>query len=296
MVSINMAKCKKCQRQLSKFNKVGLCKACYQNRNNQNNNNSNGIVSSNVLSIPSVIDDQINDLQELPLNWFDVPIQDLNGGHLLKIILHANNSLIFRVSMLDERITVLEESLANNEELIASQETEVVQLKKGIVNQQSFLEQIQCNNLIKNVMITGIPNNNVIIGNAHYSDTKEKIDGILRRIDVVLDYDDYELRTFEISDERTTHAAKMIFKDIETKTRLMSQAKKLKDNEHFSNVYVRNDETKLARKENYRLWQKARELRSDEANVNAVIKIEKGKLIHNDIIVDQYNISNQIFC
>ena len=51
-----------------------------------------------------------------------MPIQDLNGGHLLKIILHANNLLTSRVSMVDERITVLEESLANNEELIASQE------------------------------------------------------------------------------------------------------------------------------------------------------------------------------
>ena len=242
-----MTKCKKCPRLLSKYNKGGLCKACYQNRNNLNSNNDNAaFVSSNGLTIPGVTEDQLNDLQDLPLNWFDVSIQDLNGGHLLKIILHANNSLKTHVPQLDERIRDLEETQANNEELIATQGAEVEQLKKVIVNQQSFLEQIQRNNLAKNVMITGIPNNDVIIGNVQYSETKEKIDGILRQIDVVIEDDDYELKTFEISDQRTTHVARMIFKDMHTKVRLMTEAKKLKDNEYFGKVFIRHDETKLA--------------------------------------------------
>ena len=143
-------------------------------------------------------------------------------------------------------------------------------------------------------MINGIPNNDVVIGNARYSDTKQKIDAILGCINVTLDEGDYELKTFEISDEKPTHAAKLIFKDTKKKQPLIDNAKNLKDNEHFGNVFIRNDQTKLARKENFRLREKARELRS--VNASAVIKIEKGKILQDSVVVDQYNISNQIFC
>ena len=66
-----------------------------------------------------------------------------------------------------------------------------------------FLEQIQRSNLAKNVMITGTPNNEVIIDNVPYLDH------------VIFDGDEDELKT-----------AEMIFKNIKTKSRLMKEAKK----------------------------------------------------------------------
>ena len=58
-------------------------------------------------------------------------------------------------------------------------------------------------------------------------------------------------------------------------------------------VYVKNDETKLSRSENYRLRKKAKELR--EEFPNDVVKIEKGVLKRNDVQVDKFDLNNQIF-
>ena len=144
-------------------------------------------------------------------------------------------------------------------------------------------------------MITGIPNSDVMINDVSFSDTKEKIFTILGEINATLYNDEYELQTVEIGEEKPTHAVKLIFKDIETKKKVMKNAMKFKGNEHFGTVYIRNNETKLTREENFRLRQKARALRAVPENENVVIKIEKGKLMNNGAIVDKFDITNQIF-
>ena len=64
--------------------------------------------------------------------------------------------------------------------------------------------------------------------------------------------------------------------DVEKKKKIISEARKLKDMEGFKDIYIKNDETKLARSENYRLRQKARTLCLEYPREE--IKIEEGIL------------------
>ena len=87
---------------------------------------------------------------------------------------------------------------------------------------------------------------------------------------------------------------KLILKDVEIKSQIINEAKRLKGSNHLNGVYIKNDETKLSRKENYRLRQKRRTLKTQHTNTD--IKIEKGKIIQDGLVVDKYDITNQLFC
>ena len=58
-------------------------------------------------------------------------------------------------------------------------------------------------------------------------------------------------------------------------------------------MYVKNDETKISRNENYRLRKKAKALR--EEFPDDTVKIEKGVLKRNDVQVDKFDLNNQLF-
>ena len=69
-------------------------------------------------------------------------------------------------------------------------------------------------------------------------------------------------------------------------------AKELK-NFTAAKVYVNYDEPYYSRKENNRLRKKKSDLIRNHANDD--IKIAKGKLYHNNMVVDQFDLSNQLF-
>ena len=60
-------------------------------------------------------------------------------------------------------------------------------------------------------------------------------------------------------------------------------------------IYIKYDEPYHSRKENNRLRKKRYDLSKDERYHNDVIKIEKGKLYHNGMVVDQFDLANQLF-
>ena len=104
------------------------------------------------------------------------------------------------------------------------------------------------------------------------------------------------LKIFDSLPERQTFSAKLIFNDTAIKNMVLGKAKQLRDCEcdQLKRVYIKNDETKLASKENYRLRQKRRALKDDYPE--SVLKIEKGKLIQDGVVVDKFDLNNQIFC
>ena len=66
--------------------------------------------------------------------------------------------------------------------------------------------------------------------------------------------------------------------------------------ENSFRVFVKNDDPPLTRKENDRLFQKLRELRAEEEEgVESIYKITKRKLYKADTVIDEFNLSNQIF-
>ena len=153
------------------------------------------------------------------------------------------------------------------------QDNEINTLKKVILQQQIFMESTLCSKLSNNLMITGIPVEEVVWNEQTTSDNNENVMAILSSIDISLNEDAYELKLFDSDNERPTFSAKLIFNDITDKNDVLSNAKKLQDCEceKLKKVFIKNDETKLSRNENYRLRQKRRTLKREN-------KIGKGKL------------------
>ena len=189
-----------------------------------------------------------------------------------------------------------EDTIKENCKKLDEQDNEINTLKKVILQQQIFMESTLRSKLAKNMMITGIPIEDVVWNEQTISDNNENVMAILSSIDISLNEDAYELKLFDSDNERPTFSAKLIFNDITDKNDVLSNAKKLQDCEceKLKEVFIKNDETKLLRNENYRLRQKRRTLKRE--NPTAEFKIEKGKLFQNGVEVDKFDLNNQIFC
>ena len=143
-------------------------------------------------------------------------------------------------------------------------------------------------------MITGIPNANLTIGNRVLTDTIQKVTGILGQLNANIKETAYTIKQFDPPTDKPTHSAKITLNSVDMRKAVVSEAKKLKNIPGLDRVYVKNDETKLARSENYRLRDKARDLRLRYPG--ASININKGILKQDDVEVDKFDLSNQIFC
>lgn len=184
-----------------------------------------------------------------------------------------------------------------NGEKIEELEKTIALMKTTIVNQQEFLEQLQRKDLAKNVMVTGIPDGPLLLDNDSIDDPMEKVKVVLREVNNNLNEDDYSIFMFDPftkDDGSITHSAKVTFTSIDLRKQILANSKTLKEKGNFfKSIYCKNDETKLARKENFRLRKKAKELR--EQFPNDIVKIEKGVLKHRDIQVDKFDLNNQLF-
>ena len=292
-----MPTCTTCKETFTRVDNNGICKGCR--------------TSADMSIISEDFEEELENLPELPDNWFTEPIQNLNGGHILKILLLGNRKQERKFDKLSERVSLLENTDAINEpritantemartngEKIEELEKTISSMKKTIVNQQEFLEQLQRNNLAKNAMVTGIPNDPLIVGNNSVDDPKEKVIAILNELNPNLNEHEYSIYMFDPftrHDGTITHSAKVTFHSIDIKKQTLANSKTLKDKGNFfRSIYCKNDETKIARSENYRLRKKAKELR--EEFPDDTIKIEKGVLKRNNVQVDKFDLNNQLF-
>ena len=78
-----MPQCSACPKKQSILNPDNLCKDCHMV------STGNVIATEDVENdvVPGVSSQDIVNLPNLPDNWLSEPIQNLNGGHILKIFL-----------------------------------------------------------------------------------------------------------------------------------------------------------------------------------------------------------------
>ena len=122
------------------------------------------------LYILGVSNDQIDTLPELPLNWTNEPFNNLKGGHLLKMMMHANSSLQSNMdkfaamvtslekgnTIIETKVQKLNDAVNEKSNIIDRQESEIDLLKKVVLSQQKFCEETQRKNLSKNLIISGL--------------------------------------------------------------------------------------------------------------------------------------------
>ena len=173
-------------------------------------------------------------------------------------------------------------------------------LKKVSLEQQKQLEFLKREKIRNNVFISGLPNT-VKIGNNDTVDNKTIVGHVLKFVLPTINDTDYKIdKAFEPKVGFTRHSAILSFKSNDKKIELLEKCKGLKErtdvNDWKRKVFIKSEQTPLTNKENSRLYEVFKELRTrhegDEANV---IKLMKGKLYQNEVVVDEFNLENQIF-
>ena len=166
--------------------------------------------------------------------------------------------------------------------------------------------------LSNNIFISGIPAS-YIINNVEVEDKKEIIKEILKRIDPLVTDTKYKVEkvidpganrtrnTIDPGTIRTRYSARLSFNDSDSRKTILKNAKLLgncEENDSIRKVFVRCEDPPLTRKENRRLSDKLKKLKAElePGDEETKIKLSKGKLYRNQTVIDEFNLSNQIFC
>ena len=155
--------------------------------------------------------------------------------------------------------------------------------------------------LARNLIITGISTEILtIIGisteNFSYDDQelvahKEKLNAIFTDIGLPINPEHYELYAFPPGEGRNTHSIKITVNHA-LKKQILEKAKLLKET-LFKGLFIKTDEPKMTRDENYRLRKKSRELKAQFPN--SEIKLAKVILTQDGVKIDKFDLINQIF-
>ena len=255
--------CTKCKSQIGRTNKSGFCQNCYLKRNESDGNNTSADVEGNSLNNIDcglgLGSETLNKLPELPIEWYEKDLKDLNAGHLVRILMcffqpvkQELESITTKIKDMSEKIEQVSTKCESNadkiketENNIQEKEKEITLMKKAILNQQIFLETLQKRDLRNNVIVTGIPNNNLLIDGGVLQSDEEKITGIFCEIHDNLDINSFEIISFPPAENRDTHVCKVIFKEYELKRAIMGKSKVLKEIDSLSKIFLQWDEPKL---------------------------------------------------
>ena len=176
-------------------------------------------MSANDTSIyPGISNDKIDNLPDLPLNWVNYPFNNLNGDHLLKMMMHTNSSLQANIDKFVAKVTSLEtqniimETKVQKSNIIDKQENEIDLLKKIVLSQQKFCEETPRKNLI----ISGVSTGNIILSDKELTNPEEKVDAILSSIGINLNNVLFKIQPFTTGVGKSTHSVKLIV-DVEEK-------------------------------------------------------------------------------
>ena len=301
-----MNKCK-CGKSLGRNTKGELCKTCYNNRN-QANGNSQDIstqslpVSSQSLDNVGILneDDYENAIKDLGIDMYkslsELTVRDLiliareQYSPLNRTMAAVNDNL----RKLEVKITRINEANRENATKVDQANDEIKWLKKVVLNQQKYMEGLKRKEASTNIIVSGIPNDVLNIGDdVNITDDEGKIGTIFDHIccaDKLMN----KHKTIRIPSApgKNTYYIKLCFEDTMTVKHILDKAKLLKEFE-AARIYINYDEPYYSRRENNRLRKKKATLLGLHNGDD--IKIQKGKLYHNNIMVDQFDLANQIF-
>ena len=307
-----MSSCSKCGAKLGRTTQGSLCKKCYLKRNEDSSLDKVAPVGNNELK-DSIIcdlglgDDLLNSLPDLPEEWHQKDLHALNAGHLVKILLGFFQPLQKELNLLKSKINEMDEGIQRvntitavhsdkfkeTEKEIQEKGKEIDLVKKAVFNQQIFLENLQKKQLKNNMIITGIPNSDLLIDDVAHQSDEEKVAGIFNEICDDIRTECYTIFSFPAAENRASHVCKVTFNDFDVKKNVMRNSKKLRDNVSLNKIFLQWDEPKLTRQENQRLRKKKWTLKQDHPNDN--FELKKGILKQNDQQVDKFDLINQIF-
>ena len=285
-----MPKCCACSNSQSKLNEGNLCRSCRAKAKDgdmasqmaTNSNVTNSLDMNKGIGELS-IGDLITLIQQT-VSPIVAPITVKLDGLEKKVDDALTKMAVVEKTALENttKITKLEEETGDNKDNIESIDNYVGALKKVILKQQKFLESVRRKDLANILIMSGIPTENLTLIDESWVSVEEKVSNILKFIGCQSIH--YELLPVKEVDNQENMFVKLKLNNFDDVKEVLDNAKKLKDF-NPAKIYINKDEPYNTRKENNRLRKKKANLVMQHGR-NAGVKIEKGKLYHNNTVVD----------
>ena len=279
-----------CENTLSKVTKGNQCRKCYTNPSVKPDTFLSSFtehLDALIGHTPKVVDEN-SKVGDLCVSDFRDIIKEE-----IKFIANGMKEVIQQVENLQKTIKEIKDKQSKQEEQVATNGKDLSSLKKVIVEQQKYLEIVKKKELSNNIIVSGIPNDAFMLGDAEVNDDNGKLEAIFHHIDCLeVLSSSHKVISIPMREGAKAHSVKMQFEDKSYVRTIMEKAKTLKSFE-AAKIYINYDEPYYSRKEHNRLRKEKFNLLA--SNPEDDIKIQKGKLCHNNLVVDQFDLSNQLF-
>lgn len=281
-----MPVCNTCRNTYTRVDNNGICHVC---RINIDGNAGNELIEGITT----------DDLPELPANWLNEPINTLNGGHILKILLLGNtahakklDNVVTRVEKIEHEITPLHNRVQLLERDLQEKSERIESLTSIIINMQKSLNLIDFEERATNVMISGLSEGEMLVpgdgGRMVLKDDDEKVKHILDTIDSDVSAADIrECSRIGKPKENYTRLVKVKVATKDKRKQILDNSAKLKDKEHLKKVYVKKDTHPVYAQETNRIRIKMKKLILENPDNKDKIKILDGKLELDGEVIDR---------
>ena len=291
--STDSRKCDACSTSLAKGTRGNFCRKCYTNPANKNDNSISAETAHTNNNDSSQTGPTVNINLENSIDHLKVrDLIDIIRREIAPILETVNN-IDIRLKQIETKLVQVEEANAENTRKVNMMGNDIESLKRVILEQQKYLESAKKKEVSSNIIISGIPNAALTINGVEVTDNNEKLEKIFNHIGCIDKLsENSKITPLPVREGYVNHSIKMQFKSNDDVKHIISNAKCLKT---FSaaKIYINYDEPYYSRRENNRLRKKKSELIRNHTNDE--IKIYKGKLYHNNMVVDQFDLSNQLF-
>ena len=195
-----------------------------------------------------------------------------------------NGILTNKIILLEKRVDLLEKQDNIKNERIA-------QLTDTVVNVQRALNSIDAKERARNVIVSGLTEEDIVIDEMTLSGDTEKMMYIFGKIGIdkrFLNNPAVLQRIGRDSNGEKRRYLKIVLKDYETRETVIKNAPKLKNlGEPINKIYINRDTHPVYQKEHQRLRMKFNELKRRQDIDPESVKLLKGVLMVNDITVDR---------
>jgi len=168
-----------------------------------------------------------------------------------------------------------------------------------VQRQQKRIEDHEGKIRAPNLVISGVPEGRFRIGKRELSSDLDKVAYMFEKAEIDAKPSDIAVtqRLGRMNDQRS-RPLKVAFKDKENKFLVLNKRKLISQNEDLVNtfggkIFVNADNSFLVRKEEYRMRQKIKRLKTEHPNDR--IYLRSGSLYHNTVIIDHVNVENCLF-
>ena len=286
-----MPVCIHCSNTFTRVDNNGSCRVCRD------------AVLGNEPIVPGISNEEFNNITELPNNWINEPLQNLNGGHILKIMMLGSATQNTKIDDVISRVEVLEKS---SNDVVIPLVTQVKLLEKElqdktekidtltniIINMQKSINMIDFEERSTNIMISGLSETNITVGSDPETSLILKTD--VEKVKHVLDVIDADVNYTHVRDctrigkpkANYTRLLKIKVTNKDQRKILLDNSSKLKAHGHLKKVYIKKDTHPVYVQETNRLRAKMKELQAIPANKDKV-KIVDSKLELDGVIIDR---------